>query len=147
MKSDFLKLCSQNKISSIAVSKNSDLLKNQNFREYLDVVEINKDLLQTESNDFEFTQLIWLEYSNEFQKNFSQILEHILNLGVTWIWIPSLRFSDYSEINNGSNPKRKNEACISFQDMIQIMEKSMYSIHWSTSTYEESVKSLLLKEY
>jgi len=147
MKSDFLKLCSQNKISSIAVSKNSDLLKNQNFREYLDVVEINKDLLQTESNDFEFTQLIWLEYSNEFQKNFSQILEHILNLGVTWIWIPSLRFSDYSEINNGSNPKRKNEACISFQDMIQIMEKSMYSIHWSTSTYEESVKSLLLKNY
>ena len=147
MKFDFLKLCSQNKISSIAVSKNSDLLKNQNFREYLDVVEINKDLLQTESNDFEFTQLIWLEYSNEFQKNFSQILEHILNLGVTWIWIPSLRFSDYSEINNGSNPKRKNEACISFQDMIQIMEKSMYSIHWSTSTYEESVKSLLLKEY
>jgi len=147
MKSDFLKLCSQNKISSIAVSKNSDLLKNQNFREYLDVVEINKDLLQTESNDFEFTQLIWLEYSNEFQKNFSQILEHILNLGVTWIWIPSLRFSDYSEFNKGFNPKRQNEACISFQDMIQIMEKSMYSIHWSTSTYEESVKSLLLKNY
>lgn len=147
MKSDFLKLCSQNKISSIAVSKNSDLLKNQNFPQHLEVVELNKDLLQTEPNDFESIQLIWLEYSTELQKNFSQIFEHILNLGVTWIWIPSLRFSDYPEFNKGFNPKRQNEACISLQDMIQIMEKSMYSIHWSTSTYEESVKSLLLKNY
>lgn len=147
MKSDFLNLCLQNKIKSIAVFKNYGYAKNHNFPEYLEVVELEKDLLLTHPNDLESPQLIWLECSQELQKTFLQVFEHILNLGVTWIWIPSLRFSDYPESNNGFNPKRQNEAVISFKDMIQIMEKSMYSINWSTSTYEESVKSILLKKY
>jgi len=147
MESNLFNFCSENKIRSIAVPKNSRPFTELELREHLKVVELEKELLLTLPNDLESIQLIWLECTSELQKNFSQVIEHVLNLGVTWIWIPSLRFSDYSEINKGSNPKRKNEACISFQDMIQIMEKSMYSIHWSTSTYEESVKSLLLKNY
>ena len=147
MGSDLFNFCSQNKIRSIAVSKNSAPSINHNFPEYLEVVELNKDLLQTHQNDLESIELIWLKCSQELQKNFSQVIEHVLNMGVTWIWIPSLRFSDYHESNNGFNPKRQYEAVISFKDMIQIMEKSMYSILWSTSTYEESVKSLLLKKY
>lgn len=147
MKSDFLNICLKNKISFIAVPKNSRSFTEPELKEHLKVVELDKEILLTHSNDLESTQLLWLECSQELQKNFSQVIEHVLNMGVTWIWIPSLRFSDYSESINGFNPKRQNEAVISFKDMIQIMEKSMYSIHWSTSTYEESVKSLLLKKY
>lgn len=145
MESNLFNFCSENKINSIAVPKNSRSFTE--LKEYLKVVELNKDLLQTERNDFESIQLIWLEYSTELQKNFSQVIEHVLNLEVTWIWIHGLRFSDYPEFNNGFNPKREYEAVISFKEMIQIIERSMYYIHWSTSTYEESVKSLILKEY
>jgi len=147
MKSDFLNICQKNEISFIAVPKNSRSFAEPELKEHLKVVELDKELLLTHPNDLESTQLIWLECSQELQKTFLQVFEHILNLGVTWIWIPSLRFSDYPESNNGFNPKRQNEAVISFKDMIQIMEKSMYSINWSTPTYEESVKSLLLKKY
>lgn len=147
MKSDFLNICLKNKISIIAVPKNSRSFTEPELKEHLKVVELDKELLLTHSNDLESTQLLWLECSQELQKNFSQVIEHVLNLGVTWIWIPNLRFSDYTEPNNGFNPKRQYEAVISFKDIIQLMEKSMYSILWSTSTYEESVKSLLLKKY
>ena len=147
MRSDFLNICQKNEISFIAVPKNSISFTKPELKEDLKVVELEKDLLLTHPNDLESTQLIWFECSQELQKTFLQVFEHILNLGVTWIWIPSLRFSDYPESNNGFNPKRQNEAVISFKDMIQIMEKSMYSINWSTPTYEESVKSLLLKKY
>lgn len=147
MKSDFLNICQKNEISFIAVPKNSRSFTEPELKEHLKVVELDKELLLTHPNDLESTQLIWFECSQELQKTFLQVFEHILNLGVTWIWIPTLRFSDYPESNNGFNPKRQNEAVISFKDMIQIMEKSMYSINWSTSTYEESVKSLLLKKY
>jgi hypothetical protein len=148
MKSDLLNFCLQNKIRSITVSKNFEKYSiSQNFLGHLKVVELDKDLLQTRPIDFEYTQLIWLECSPELKKNFSQVIEHVLNMGVTWIWISSLRFSDYLESNNGYNPKRQYEAVISFEEMIQIMEKSMYSIHRSISTYEDSVKCLLLKKY
>lgn len=147
MESNLFNFCSENKIGSIAVPKNSRPFTELELKEHLKVVELEKELLLTLPNDLESIQLIWLECTSELQKNFSQVIEHVLNLGVTWIWIPTLRFSDYPESNNGFNPKRQNEAVISFKDMIQIMEKSMYSINWSTSTYEESVKSLLLKKY
>jgi hypothetical protein len=147
MESNLFNFCLENKISSIALPKNSRPFTESGLREHLKFVELEKEILLTLPNDLESIQLIWLECTSELQKNFSQVIEHVLNLGVNWIWIPNLRFSNYPELNNGFDHKRQNEACISFQDMIQIMEKSMYSIHWSTSTYEESVKSLLLKNY
>ena len=147
MNFDFTKLCLQNKISSLAVPKISGTISKQQFPEDLRIIELDKDLLQTQPSDFETVQLIWLECPLELNQNFSHVVEHVLNLGITWIWIPNLRFSDFSRTNILFNPKRQNEAVISFKDMIQLMEKSMYSIHWSASTYEESVKNLLLKEY
>jgi len=148
MNFDFLDICQKNQINNVLIPNLPKyyLGDPKDFvNPNLQVIKTDKKVFELEYGDLNQIQLVWLDCSNILQENFETIMTHILGLGVSWVWIPSLRLSDHSGNNFGFNPKK--EIFMSFKDMILLMEKSMYSIHWSKSTYEESVKSILLKKY
>jgi hypothetical protein len=150
MNIDFQEFCQKNQITNVLVSDSCDLLgsveKTQLHLE-LNFIRSEKKLAELGEGDLNQVDLVWIEESGELVKNFEHVMDHILNLGVSWVWISNLKISDYPEQNPFLPLKIEQQISVPLKIMVQLMEKNMYSIFWSKSTYGQSVKNLLLKKF
>ena len=150
MNFDFQEFCQKNQITNVLVSDSCYLLgsveKTQLHLE-LNFIHSEKKLAELGEGDLNQVDLVWIEESGELVKNFEYVMDHILNLGVSWVWISNLKISDYPEQNPFLPLKIEQQISVPLKIMVQLMEKNMYSIFWSKSTYGQSVKNLLLKKF
>jgi hypothetical protein len=150
MNFDFQEFCQKNQITNVLVSDSCDLLgsveKTQLHLE-LNFIHSEKKLAELGEGDLNQVDLVWIEESGELVKNFEHVMDRILNLGVSWVWISNLKISDYPEQNPFLPLKIEQQISVPLKIMVQLMEKNMYSIFWSKSTYGQSVKNLLLKKF
>jgi len=150
MNFDFREICQKNQITNILVSDSCDLLRSEKEPQIcpkFNLIHTQKNLNEIEKYDLGQVDLVWIEGSKSLTNNFEHVMDHILNLGVSWVWINNLRILDYPEYCSNQPSEVDPRTSIPLKGMVQLMEKSMYSIHWSNSMYERSVKNLLLKKF
>lgn len=150
MNFDFQEFCQKNQITSILVSDSCYRLSSEDetpLHSESNSIYIHKKLTELEESDLNRVDLVWIEESEELVENFEHVVDHILSLGVSWVWISNLKILDYPEQNPFHPLEIEQQIEVPLKNLVHMMEKNMYFIYWSQPTYGQSVKNLLLKKF